>query len=187
MKFIVFEGLDGAGKTSVIKEILKTNKQFIYSKGIGSNTFIGRLARRFPSTFMFSLELIYISLKIRIVYFSKQVIVLQDRYDFSIKSYIPDSDWQYNKIFIRISDLFLIKPYLLVYLEVSLKQRVKRLENEGENKYHKILVNNPQIIIEREKKYLELYDYFNSRKIKIDTTNKTAEEVAGKLKHVIDI
>ncbi|MDD5191881.1 MAG: AAA family ATPase [Candidatus Nanoarchaeia archaeon] len=175
---IICEGLDGTGKTTTIKQLLSNNKEnndYIYSKGIGSDTFIGKLARKFPSTLLFLLELMYIQYRIIKPNLKQNKIILQDRYDLSILSY-PTAEREYNKLIAKIFKPFIIKPDALVYFHASLEEIIKRLSKSSDNKYHKILSKNPHLIISRENKYLDLYTKFNGYKTKIDTTNKTAEQ-----------
>lgn len=178
-KLIVCEGLDGAGKTTTIKELLKYNNDntFVYSKGLGSNTFIGKLARKFPSAFMFMLELIYINHKVIKPNLKKNKIILQDRYDASILSY-PGAEKIHNRLIGKILNYFVIKPDALIYFKVSLEERIKRLENDNHNKYHISLSKNPALITTREDKYLSLYNQFKGYKTKINTTNLKVEEAA---------
>ena len=187
--FIVCEGLDGAGKTTTIKEMLKSdskdNNKFVYSKGLGSDSLIGRISRRFPSTFMFMLELIYVVFMSIKPNLRKGNIIIQDRYDISILSYAPKVKRRHNQILTRIMRNLLAKPDALVYFHVSLKERLKRLNKSRHNKYHNILLMNPQLIIEREKEYLNLYNQFAGDKIKINTTNKSAKEAARILRRFI--
>ena len=58
-KLIVCEGLDCSGKTTAIEEVINSNPEYVYSKGIGSNSRFGKIARKFPSTWMFLSELVY--------------------------------------------------------------------------------------------------------------------------------
>ena len=58
-KFIIVEGLDCSGKTTLINELLKEIHNSIYCKGIGNHNFIGKIAKFFHSTLSFGFELIY--------------------------------------------------------------------------------------------------------------------------------
>jgi len=174
--FVVCEGLDGAGKTSSIKKVLEKHKEFVYSKGIGSKTFFGKMARRFPSTFMFLIELIYITFRSIKPNLGRNKIVLQDRYDFSVITFVPLANRWYNLIIRKIFCSFLEKPDALVYFSVLLGERIKRLRKEEDNKYHILLAENPNLIKIREKEYLNHYNGFNGKKIIIDTTDKSKEK-----------
>ena len=148
--------------------LFRSNKNFVYSKGIGSNTLIGKISRKLPSTLMFSIELAYnIFTKIK-PNLKRNKIVLQDRYDISIKSYVPSVNKEHNKIILKILDTFVIKPDAIIYLHVPLKERIGRLRNKA-TKYELILANNPSLIQKREKEYLRWYNNFNGYKININT------------------
>src|SRR3989338_6472640 len=187
--FIVCEGLDGAGKTTTIKEMLKSdskdNNKFVYSKGLGSDSLIGRIYRRFPSTFMFMLELIYVVFKSIKPSLRNGKIIIQDRYDISILSYAPKAKRGHNQILINIMKNLLVKPDALTYFHVSLEERLKRLSKSRHNKYHNILLMNPQLIIARERRYLDLYNQFAVERIKISTTNKSVKEAARILRNFV--
>lgn len=176
-KMILFEGLDGAGKTTISKHIIK-NMDMFYCKGVGSNTFLGRAARKFAKTFLFLLELIYIthfSIKPAL---KKGKFVLQDKYIFFVASHIPDVETILNKLLIKLTNPLLIEPDLIIYFQVSVEQRIKRLTpSVNENRFHKILINNPWLITAREKKYEELLAPYQDKTIFLDTTNKTIEQV----------
>lgn len=181
---VVCEGLDGAGKTSAIEQLLKDNNNFAYSKGIGSDTYIGKIARKHPSTFMFLSELIYVKYKIIKPNLRKNKIILQDRYDASVLAY-PTAEKYHNKLIGKILKSFLIKPDALAYFDVSLEERIKRLASNKKNKYHVALSKDPDLIISRENKYLDLYRQFNGPKTKINTTNKSVKEAAEILEEFI--
>lgn len=176
-KFIVFEGVDGAGKTACIKktmEKLKRDYQIIYSKGLCSETLIGKIARHYHATFLFLCEMIFVTLKILKPYCQGKFI-FQDRYIFSIASHFPNICKKHNQFLIKIFKPFFLKPDLVIYFTVSLEERLTRLrESAKQNPFHQILVNNPDLILKREKKFYELLKPY---KIKIiDTTNKSMEE-----------
>lgn len=185
MRLRVCEGLDGAGKTTTIEQLLqnKRNNDLIYSKGIGSNTWLGKLARKFPSTFLFLLELLYIQYKVIKPNLKKGKTVLQDRYDFSIITY-PTAQRFYNKIITKILSPLIPEPDSLIHFHVDVNERIKRLKGDN-NKYHKILSENPNLIILRERRYLHLYNQFSKSKIKIDTTNKSIKQSAKILENFI--
>ena len=99
-KLIVCEGLDCSGKTTAIEEIVNSDCKYVYSKGIGADSSFGRIARRFPSTLMFLLELAYNTYSRTIPNLRKDKIVLQDRYDISITSFVPNTNRWYNQLLI---------------------------------------------------------------------------------------
>jgi len=182
---IVCEGLDCSGKTTAINKLLNhNNKKYVYSKGIGSDTFIGRISRKFHCTLMFFIELIYfIFTKIK-PNLKKRKIILQDRYDVSITSYIPLTNRWYNKFIIKIFKKFVIKPSAIIYFHLPLKERIKRLEEKGA-KYELILANDPDLISFREKEYLSWFNKFKGSKIKIDTKKNDILQTAKILREFI--
>ena len=180
-KLIVCEGLDCTGKTTTIKKVLEPqNEQFIYSKGIGSDTFIGKVSRRFPSTFLFFMELIYhLATKIK-PSLKKGKIILQDRYNISITSYVPLTNKWYNQFIIKIFTRFILKPDAIVYFYLPIEEHIKRLKQKGA-KHELILANNPSLIIQRKKEYSNWYHRFQGPKIKINTLKKDITQTAEKL------
>lgn len=185
-KFIICEGLDAAGKTTIIKESLKRlDEKYVYNKGLTSDTTIGKIAPKIPSTLTFLVELLYNTKKRVEPCLKRGKTVLQDRYDLSVLSYVPKAERWYNKAFIKFFRKFLLKPDILIYFTVLEDERIKRLKNQGYNKYHHILIQDPSLIELREKKYLELYENFNGIKYKLDTTKKdiatTVDEFISKI------
>jgi dTMP kinase len=183
--FIVFEGLDGSGKTTLIKEILNLNPEsFVYSRGIASPTLIGKIAKKLPSTFMFTLELFYLTFsKIRPL-LKKGKIVLQDRYSPSIITYIPKARRWYNKLIIRIFRPFLLKPHLFVYLHIPQEERIERLKKDN-NKYHQILIRNPKLIQARDSEYMKIFLNLNGEKLFLRTDVASPQELASRVLKLI--
>lgn len=180
--FIVCEGVDGAGKTTTIDGFLKRKndeKHYFYSKGLKSDTFIGRIALSHPSTLLFLLELVYVTHKLVKPSLRENKIVLQDRYDFSILAYTPACEKWYNKLAAFLLRPYLIKPDLLVYFDVSLEERIKRLKSSQQNKHHAALIRNPELVYAQEKKFAELLNQYAGRKAYIDTTNKSIDAIVN--------
>lgn len=182
-KLVLFEGLDGAGKTSVMLEVMKNidgKINLLYCKGVGSDTFWGRTAKRFAKTFLFLLELLDIT------YFSIEPalkagkIILQDKYIFFVASHIPDVEKRLNKALIKLVYPLLFEPDLIFYFQVSPEERIRRLEGTAlKNRFHEMLIDNPWLILEREKKYQELLSAFQNKVICVDTTGKSVSETAS--------
>lgn len=176
-KLIVCEGLDCSGKTTAIEEIINSKPEYVYSKGIGSNSSFGRTARRFPSTFMFLSEFVYNIYTCTIPNLRKNKIVLQDRYDVSVTSFVPNTNKWYNQLLIHAVRLVIPEPNAIVYFHLPLKERIKRLRKKGK-KYELILAENPDMIILREREYEKWYDQFNGPKIRIDTEKNNIKQTA---------
>ena len=83
-KFIVLEGLDGSGKTTIAKAI-SNKKEHIYSKGVPSKTFVGKIVRKYPLTILFLLDLFYLTYFHIKPNLKRNKTIIQDRYDLSIK------------------------------------------------------------------------------------------------------
>jgi len=179
-KLIVCEGLDCSGKTTTIKEILDEDSRFIYSKGIGSDALIGKISRKFPSTFIFFTELIYSVFMHIKPNLKKGRILLQDRYDISITSYVPLVGRMYNKFIIKIFKMFIVEPDAVIYFYLPLDERIKRLREKGA-KYELMLADNPDLILIREEEYLKWYNKFKGSKIKINTQENNLQKTAGLL------
>jgi thymidylate kinase len=183
-RLIVFEGLDGGGKTTLIKKLIERNPEWFYGKAVASNNLFGRFARRHPSTFTFLLDIAILNLTEtrRLVNGGKTI--LQDRYDFSVLSF-PGVENYVNQAAVKMLSPLIRKPDGLIYVTVSNNERIRRLKLDADNPYHSYLINNPQAIIERERRYMELYDKFSSPKTIVDTTSGSPEELAINLEDKI--
>ena len=118
MSFIVCEGLDGAGKTTGIKNALEYLPGFIYSRGLKTDTPAGRISKAHPSTLTLLTELLYLDRTFVRPNLERGYNIVQDRWYFSPLSHNPENkrDRLLEKIFIPC----LTKPDLLVYYTVSL-------------------------------------------------------------------
>lgn len=166
-KFIVFEGLDKSGKTTIAKALADKDKG-VYIKGVPSNTFFGSFVRKFPFTILFILDLLYLTYFYIKPTLKQNKTVLQDRYLLSIESYVPISARGYNKLFLHLIKKLLLEPDLLIYLYLPKKERIRRLK-KAIGKYENILINNPLTIKKRERSYNKNYNNFKGEKIRINT------------------
>lgn len=192
--FIVFEGIDMSGKTTIAKKVvekLKNKMDIIYQKGICSKTWVGRISCCYPSTVLFLIELAYLSLK---NYFrtKKRINIIQDRYFASIACYLPITERFYNSLLLRIGKAILPVPDILIYCTASKKTIIQRLKRDCEkNKYHKWLVDNPEYIDIRKKAYKEYFQQFKGDKTIIDTSictlKKSIAETSKLIQAAIDI
>jgi thymidylate kinase len=184
--FIVCEGLDRSGKTTSIKHALSyfENEGYhpIYSKGLKTDTPAGRLSKIVPCTLTLLIEQLYLDKTIIMPELKKGAIILQDRWFYSVLSYNPENNT--DKLLERIFVPYLSKPDLLVYFDVSLEQRIKRLENDR-TEDHLALLENPQLIEQRKKLILEYYNSFPGNKAIIDTTTLSEEECGYNLYSLI--
>lgn len=185
--FVVFEGLDGAGKTTLIKEIIEKfgdRYHFKYCKAVGSDNFLGKLAKKFAKTFLFIVELLYVSFFHIKPSLKKNKIVLQDRYDISVVAHIAEKDI-FNQCLFEMFRPFFIKPDLLFYITVSDKKRIARLKVMPYSRFHQVLIDNPAIIEERKKRYDDEV-YKRGRVIIIDTSQTSADKISKMIMKEID-
>src|SRR4030042_905695 len=159
--FVVFEGIDMTGKTTIAKgvvEKLKNKTNIIYQKGICSKTWIGRISCHYPSTFLFLMELIYLSITKRF----------------------------YNSLILKIGRIVLPKPDMLIYCTASKETIIQRLKKDCEkNKYHKWLIDNPEYIDIRKKAYEKSFQQFEGKKIIMDTSFCTLKNSIAEISNLI--
>lgn len=183
-QFIVFEGLDKAGKTTLAKKIIEKSRiknKIIYQKGVCSDTFLGNIARHHPSTSLFLLECYLLSFK---NYFrlKNNINIVQDRYYFSVASHVPLANKFYNRLLIKISEKILPPPDILIYCIVSKEERLKRLlKDSNDNKHHQELIKNHYLIDAREETNKYYFNKNKGYKILVDTTSCDADETALKI------
>ncbi|MDP2926248.1 MAG: AAA family ATPase [Nanoarchaeota archaeon] len=183
---VVCEGLDCSGKTTTIKKLMKNNNGgFIYSKGIGSDSWIGRTSSNHPSTFSLFIELVYNTFARIRPGLRKGKIVLQDRYDISITSFVPLTDRWYNQLFINLFKPFIEKPDAVIYFHLPLEERVKRLYEKG-TPYEISLAKNPSQILAREREYEIWFNNFRGPKIRINTYQNDIEKTSRITKKFIE-
>lgn len=155
--FILVEGLDGAGKTTAIFNVIHEageEYRFVYCKGMGGNNFWGRQAKRFAKTSLFMAELLWVTqFPLRKALSQGQVIIM-DKYYFFVASHIPDVNTWFNKLLLKIFAPLMVKPDLLIYFELSFDDRVKRLKSDP-SEFHQRLIDNPEWVKERERVYLK--------------------------------
>jgi dTMP kinase len=189
-KFIVFEGLDGSGKTSVIEKLVEGVGasricEYVYSKGLGSRSLIGRIASRFPSTPLLLSDLLYSTKhSIRPALDSGRDI-LQDRYFISIKAYLPDAEQALNKLLIQKTKKYLLEPDILFYMNVAEEERIRRLKEGKYNKHHERLLSDMDLMRAIESRYKRFYDEFRGEKYVIDTTGMEAHCVAQEIRSLL--
>jgi len=186
-KFIVCEGLDASGKTTSARHAIRElgGKYYIsYSKGLMTDTPAGRLSRLYPSTLTLLTELLYIDRRIVRPDLDEGYSVIQDRWYDSVLFHNPDNPA--DRILERVCVPWLTEPDLLVGFTVSLGERIRRMEKRMDE-HDRILLEDPQKIIEREERFMERFEWFDGEKEMIDTTDLTEEEAGYMLCQAIDI
>lgn len=185
--FIVCEGLDCAGKTTVIRQAMeylkKDNFPVSYSKGLKSNTLAGKISNIFPSTASLLTELLYLDNAYVKPSLEKGNNIIQDRWHYSVLSHNPEN--KIDKLLEKILVPHLSKPDMLIYFSVSLDERIKRLKQKTKTRDHEILWQNPGLINQKEERFIRYYNDFQGPKAVLDTTNAQVEESGYRLYELI--
>ena len=181
-KFIIVEGIDGTGKTSTIKEVIKNSKRFRYSKGFTFTSKWDNFVHARPNSMLY-----YTYLLTKTKYnikplLNKDLIVLQDRYIQSVDSFMPDCKRLHNRTIRKILSPLFLNPALYIYLTADIEVCINRLKREGNDKYHENyhleLINNVKKLTNRKKEYDKIFDSLQYPKVVIDTTNKNIGDCA---------
>lgn len=157
-KFILVEGMDGAGKTTILKAVLpllQKNYPVVYLKGMGRDTFFGRIAKRFAKTIFFLLELAYVTFFELRSALKRGQVVLMDKYFFFVESHIPETDTKLNRFLLRCFKPLMIKPDKIIYFTVSPEERTRRLKSLPWSRHHQRLIDNPGWSMRRELAYIQ--------------------------------
>ncbi|MFA5188351.1 MAG: hypothetical protein WC460_03245 [Patescibacteria group bacterium] len=181
-KLIIFEGINAAGKTSLIRLILKLQPDWLYCKGQGDkNTSWGRFARRHPSSPLLLMELLITNLLIVRPALKTGKIVLHDRYFFSIMAFYTAQKW-YNRLLGKIFLKLLVFPDQIFLVDVNTEEALRRLRNEEPNQFHQLYLANPQMINqERGYLYQSLENYQNVINISGKDSNNLALTISEKI------
>jgi len=184
---VVFEGFDGAGKTTLIKKIIERfgdKYDFKYCKAVGSDNFFGKLAKKFTKTFLFIAELLYITFFHIKPALKRNKIVLQDRYDISVIAHISEKDI-FNQCLFKIFKPFFLKPDLLFYITVDDEERAKRLKSMPYSRFHQILINKPELVKARKKRYEQEFHNRDNKMIIVDTSIILTERMLDIISEII--
>ncbi len=184
-KFVVVEGLNRVGKTTILNAVMQMadeelQERLHYSKGFTHDTTWGRWISSRPHSSAYYLDLAAKTARIIKPKLATDKIVLQDRYVQSVDTYLPDSEWIHNRLFRKLCTPFLLQPGFYVHVTASIDEIVDRLA-EDKDEYRRGLRQHPQSMIERERKYKQVWEQFTCPKHLIDTTGRTAERCAEEL------
>ncbi|WP_349401999.1 thymidylate kinase-like protein [Candidatus Phytoplasma solani] len=169
MKLIIFEGLDGGGKTSLIKsvkrELKKQGKEVIVIRGLGSST-IGNSIRETFLTHnkLHNLTRYFLSFANMIQTQEERIkphlktpkIILVDRWlgsNFAYRVYPNQIDKKYY-LFNNLTKLF-IKPDITVYLKIHPQIGLKRKLNQNNHQLDVIETSSLAYFHQVEKGYQE--------------------------------
>ena len=162
-RLIVVEGLDGSGKTSAIRALEETVAVTVL-KGSGSATLLGRLARATGSTMLFFLENWWVGTRYAQSALARGETVVLDRYWWSPATFRAPRRCE------RVLIATMPHPDAIAYFTVECEERLRRLARNTENPYHRLLLEHPWMIAEREARYDALFSSYGGRKARIDTT-----------------
>lgn len=187
--FILVEGLDGAGKTTALKEFIKDKNQnsvrFAYMKGAARQDFWNGFARRHPSTPLFLLELIATTLgPLRRALEAGENIIM-DKYFFFVASHVPDVDTRLNRWLIKLARPFMLRPDLIIYFTVNKDERLRRLRAGKPNPHHEKLCREPALAVYRDRYYRDMVNLPDTKTVELDTTFLSVEQTVGQLNKII--
>lgn len=198
-RVFIFEGVDGVGKSSVIRQLAKI---FGEKNGAAKDTVIVRIfsgenvVERFmndrPTSIGYYLVILFKTFFFLWPLKLRGHDVLCDRYVQTVDTFSPDKDFLHNRLFRFFSAPFFLKPdlYISVTAERSVIQdRLKELagkQTEKDSAYHRWLIENPKMIDARQEEYQKAFDGCTSAKLMIDTSRKTAQEASREIMHLIN-
>ncbi|ADG13525.1 thymidylate kinase [Methanocaldococcus infernus ME] len=175
--FIVFEGIDGSGKTTLSKMLAKELSGYWTCEPTDGE--IGRLIRSYLSSGNIdniSLSLLFAADRVEHCKEIEKVLnsgrdVICDRYLYSSIAYQSSLGVEEN--FLWEINKYAIKPDLVFLLVVDVDEAMKRVKGKD-------IFENKNFLEKVQEKYLELAKRFNF--IVIDTTNISIEEAYNKVR-----
>ena len=184
-KLYIFEGVDGVGKTSIVKEVegkLKLKKQkVLVVRPLAQESTLGKVLHKHPTSISFYLMILK---KTLINILPKMILgytVLCDRHIETVDTFSPDNRFIKNKIFRKLLAPLLVTPDLYVYVTAKENKITERLSKDTKNTYHQKLVSNPKEITNRQIAYQKIFDKHAGPKIRLDTSNETVDSSSKKL------
>lgn len=149
---VAIEGVDAAGKTTIAKELGKIIDNGVYCKCQGNpQTFFGRLARRLPCTFLFLLELLFLTKKIKQALRNGKTVIC-DRYYFSVIAH-EKAQRLHNRLVAKLFKPFLIAPEKVVWVDVRSDIAIERLRQAPPTKFHIQLIRRPNLIVDQQTRF----------------------------------
>jgi len=181
-RFVLVTGLDGGGKTSPMKLVVaRTN--WHYLRGFAGSRFFGRLARKYPSSFAFSLEMIYTTLTELQSGLRAGQNFLVDKYFFFTASHVPEVLAPWNKAILWLTEKLMLQPDYVIFVDVEFLERRERLSRKI-TKHHLILMHDPALVDRRSQLMLQLIKDQQIPFTIIDSTDLTIEQVAGQIERI---
>ena len=186
-KFIVVEGVNGAGKTTAIKGALKLlpKESFLYSKGFSRNSGWESLISLHPSSIGYYLDLTLKTARDIRPALKRGMGVVQDRYAQTVDSFLPDCALVHNRAAKAIFRMALLQPDIYAYFQADPGVIAQRLLASAQDSYRLNLAQHPEMIRSRQHEYDNIYRKLPCQKGVIDTTGKSPAECSTELFELI--
>ena len=141
-KLIVFEGIDGAGKTTVhkaLKEKMKDRDDIVFSREPTDGKYGKRIKEALRGANVPAEELLFLFMQDRIEHVKSMVmpslkegkVVVLDRYYLSTAAYQASELFSVNELLV-LNGLFSPTPNLVVYFEIPVEKALERLRSRGD-------------------------------------------------------
>jgi dTMP kinase len=202
-KYIVIEGIDGAGKTTfinllkkVIEKRSKNLKVFIVKEPFSKSFIKNYLSINFnniklnetKNVFAFALDRTFVHNElIKLKNSFENLIVISDRSFISSMAYQFHLDYEW--IF-EVNKNFLM-PDLVIYLDVNVEIALKRIkEREKENKKEKIKNYERKDLLKRiRERYKKVLEFLKEKKIKVEVVNSnlSLKELENEIERIVDL
>jgi len=188
-KLVVFEGIDGSGKTTVhniLKEMLSGYDYFVFSKEPTDGVYGRKVREMLREGVGFSEELFYTILKDRAEHIDNLInpalelgkIVVLDRYFISNMVYQGRSSFEINYI-LMINRMIAPEPDLVIYFDVTVEEALKRLM--ASRKEFSVFETGEELRRVRDN-YESVLGLFNTYRM---NAMGSIEEVVSMVKHVL--
>lgn len=182
-KFVVFEGHDGAGKTSVIRESISIldNDIVIYQQGFPHKSPVDTWIDQHASSSLYYGRLLFNDIFNTIPKLRNGNVILQDRYVQTVDTYAPDNLYRHNTFLRSLLDPFFLKPDAYIFVTATqevIQSRLRQKNEERQGEYHQILLENPKIIERRLVDYQKIFERQTAPKLLLDTSTLSVEESA---------
>src|SRR3989344_765422 len=178
-KFIVVEGIDGAGKSTLIQTVLAIagDAKVLHSRGFTHNSIWDETIHSNPHSWLYYVDLAVKTVRMVKPALTRREIVLQDRYVQTVDTFSPDCNWRHNQIIRKVLGPLFLKPDLYVQVTATREEITRRLSQSAPQEgYHAFLLQHPEEIEQRENNYRKLLTQMSCPKYVIDTTKRTAED-----------
>ncbi len=180
-KFMVVEGIDGAGKSTLIQTVLSmiSEARILHSRGFTQNSVWDSVIHNNPHSWLYYVDLAVKTTRIVKPALTRGEIVLQDRYVQTVDTFSPDCNWNHNKVIRKVLDPLFLNPDLYIQVTANLDEITRRLsQTNPQEGYHAFLIQHPEEIEQREENYRKILTQISCPKYVINTTKRTPEDSA---------